>query len=308
MLFRSLCNIGRFSASFEGVRMGAVDVFLYQGQGMRGGNRSIRHIRANPVDDFLIVMPLNVPIRVSQFGNEAIVEPGNFVFLTTQKPWVAFCGKPPNYIHAELMVRVPGPLLRQQIPLLDQCCALSIGAHQGAGKIMKQMIESILAEGRVLSRVQISALAAIIVNAIGVATLDAPELMGFYHSQRLHAHERVRIEAERFIKSNLSNPRLDSKMIARHCGISLRHLYASFAAASTTVAGQIRELRLQRCKGELVDPVMRKQLITQIAMKWGFGSATSFTRAYRTRFGKSPSEERLICRTCPKAPELDWFQ
>lgn len=74
---------------------------------------------------------------------------------------------------------------------------------------------------------------------------------------------------------------------------ALRHLYASFAAASTTVGAFIRGRRLLHCREELRNPNLRKQPIIQIALKWGFSGSASFTRAYRAHFGNTPSEERM---------------
>src|SRR5204863_6421996 len=126
-----------FTTSFDCVHLGAVDVFRYQGQSFRYSSRNIQHIRANPVDDFLVLLPINAPFEVVQIGNRAVVEPGNFTLLSTLKPFEGYCNMPPEQIYTELKVKVPGALLRQQMPHVDKCCAISAAAREGIGGVMQ---------------------------------------------------------------------------------------------------------------------------------------------------------------------------
>jgi transcriptional regulator GlxA family with amidase domain len=148
-------------------------------------------------------------------------------------------------------------------------------------------------EGGALSEAQGRMFGPILLNTIAAATLDAPELTGNNKPPRQQAHERIRLKALEFIECSLSNPRLDTVMIAEHCRVSVRHLHASFKAASIAVGALIREMRLQHCRMELINPVLHDQSIIRIAMKWGFASSGSFTRAYQRRFGMAPSESRV---------------
>lgn len=285
-----------FATRFDSVHLGAVDVFRYQGQSLRYSSRNIGHIRANPVDDFLLLLPVNAPFEVVQTGNRAVVEPGSFTLLSTQKPFEGYCNMPTDRVYTELKVKVPGALLRQQMPHVDLCCAISIAAHGGIGGVMQSIIELVLAEGSAISEAKARRYSALLVNAIGLATLEAPELMALPSSSRGLAHARVRLKARDFIDCNLSNPLLDCAMIAGHCRVSLRHLHAAFEAESVTVWSVIRELRLQRCRDELLNPALRHQSILQIALKWGYRSSASFARAYHERYGKPPSDERQFLR------------
>lgn len=290
--------VGRsgFAASFDSVHLGAVDVFRYHGQSLRSASRTIHHIRENPVDDFLILLPVNSPFEVAQIGKQSVIEPGNFVLLATQKPFEGFCGKPAHQVYTELKVKVPGALLREKVPHLDHCCAVPVAAHEGIGDVMRSIIMQVLAEGGRIPEAKARMYGAMLVNAIGIATLEAPALMDFPSSARGLAHARLRLKAREFIECNLSNPLLDCATIAGHCHVSLRHLHAAFEAEETTVWTVIRELRLRRCRDELLNPALRHQSILQIALRWGYRSSASFARAYHEHYGKSPSEERQSIR------------
>ena len=280
-----------FSARFEGVHLGAAAVFKYHGKVLNSAIRSSQHIQSNPTDDFLLLLQLDFALEVAQLRNKCLLEPENCVLLTTQKPFQASCDAYSDRRISQLIIKIPGAQLRQQVPFLDQCCAIPIATSQGAGRIMQSMAMLILDEGRALTAMQTTRLGSMLVNAIEIAVLDAPELQSMFALPQAVASARLRNKARDFIGRNLSNPQLDTVMIADYCNVSLRHLHKSFEDTSVTVGNCIREMRLQRCREELLRPMPRRQPIFRIAMKCGYSSPESLARAYRKRFGKSPSEE-----------------
>jgi AraC-like DNA-binding protein len=51
------------------------------------------------------------------------------------------------------------------------------------------------------------------------------------------------------------------------------------------VGQYIRELRLERCRRDLLDPRLADHSISTIAFRWGFGDLSGFNRAYAFTFG-----------------------
>jgi AraC-like DNA-binding protein len=49
------------------------------------------------------------------------------------------------------------------------------------------------------------------------------------------------------------------------------------------------------CDTMLRDPDCRKS-IAEIAYQWGYGDQAQFSRNYRSRFGRTPSDARAACR------------
>ncbi|MET0983822.1 MAG: helix-turn-helix domain-containing protein [Steroidobacteraceae bacterium] len=286
-------DVKHFSARFECVHLGAVDIYHYEVRGFSGGCRSMRHIRSDPADDFLLLLPLNAPVRVSQLKNESVIEPGSFAFLSTLKPHAGSFSESPLSEH---LIKVPGTLLRQHIPQVDSICSVPINLRSGAGKVMRDVIDSLLAEGHTLASVEAQMLGSALLNTVGAVTLSAPELRRVCQPATMQAQERLRLKAIAFIESNLSNPELDTARIADHCNVSLRYLHSSFESASLRVGALIRGMRLQRCRIDLANPALQHESIIQIALRWGFSSSTTFTRAYRNRFGAVPSKERPLRR------------
>jgi AraC-like DNA-binding protein len=80
--------------------------------------------------------------------------------------------------------------------------------------------------------------------------------------------------------------------IAQRLGCSRAHLYRIFARHGLTVAGYLREVRLERCRAALAGAGPH-ETIGDIAFRCGFDNPVHFTRLFRERFGVRPREARV---------------
>jgi AraC-like DNA-binding protein len=129
------------------------------------------------------------------------------------------------------------------------------------------------------------------IGAVANVASGAPEF-SYLSAPRQSSCEKIRAAAKNFIESNLSNPALDSAMVARHCGVSIRYLQRAFADDAQSLGAYIRETRLQRCHMALKNPALRNRPIFDIAMMWGFHDPSYFNRAYKKQFGAVPGKAR----------------
>ncbi|MFA4840935.1 MAG: helix-turn-helix domain-containing protein [Agrococcus sp.] len=90
----------------------------------------------------------------------------------------------------------------------------------------------------------------------------------------------------------LGDPEVSPATIATAHFISTRHLHALFAEHGITVAGWIRERRLEQIRRDLADGALADAPIARIAARWGLVNPAHFSRLFRTTFGQSPSEYR----------------
>lgn len=80
------------------------------------------------------------------------------------------------------------------------------------------------------------------------------------------------------------------RQLASELGMSPSHLRTRFLASCGVSLGRhMRELRLERARGLLR---MSPARISEVAEQCGFASPYSFSRAFRARYGKAPSECR----------------
>lgn len=95
----------------------------------------------------------------------------------------------------------------------------------------------------------------------------------------------------RSIEANLGDPDLGPDWLTRRHGLSRARLYRLFEPFGG-VAGYIRDRRLRRCFLDIARGDPRDGRIAEIAYRWGFRDATSFSRAFRARFRIAPSDLR----------------
>jgi AraC-like DNA-binding protein len=96
-----------------------------------------------------------------------------------------------------------------------------------------------------------------------------------------------RIDA--YVAEHLADPDLGPVSIAAAHYVSTRHLHRLFAHRGSTVTREIQRLRLARCRRELLDPT---RSITDVSRQWGFPDLATFSRAFRSAYGLSPSPWR----------------
>jgi AraC-like DNA-binding protein len=99
-----------------------------------------------------------------------------------------------------------------------------------------------------------------------------------------------------YITANLADPSLNANTVAAAHHISTRTLQRHFQASGVPFSAMIRQLRLERCRLEILDPARSHVPIRLIARRWGFPDASHFTRAYKAAYGLSPSDERMQAR------------
>lgn len=95
-----------------------------------------------------------------------------------------------------------------------------------------------------------------------------------------------------YIDRSLGNHDLTADAIAAGLGYSRAHLYRLFASHSQTVAEVLRDRRLERAR--LMIDVGRMSNVESIAFAVGYQSPSSFSRAFKARFGQSPRDYRAM--------------
>jgi AraC-like DNA-binding protein len=113
-------------------------------------------------------------------------------------------------------------------------------------------------------------------------------------------YRTVRIRATQAIERRLLDPTLTPHEIAAATGASRSTLYRAFADYGG-VQRRVQALRLDRARDVLRRRTGRHPTISEVAYQHGFASEAHFSRAFRGRFGHSPSEAAGAPVTGPAA-------
>jgi AraC-like DNA-binding protein len=250
--------------------------------------RSPARIRLSDPDVYRVDVLRVGRLVIQQDGRECVLGPGDFMLYDPSRP--------ARVIHSatrHVSLTIPRMMLPLRGSEVRQLTGTRIPGDQGIGALVSSLA---LQLPRYLDDCAASdgvRLGTAVIDLLTVALTTqlrrtVPVEFGTRQQALLHS-----IHA--FIEQRLADPELSPSAIAAAHYISLRYLHKLFEAQDVTVAGWIRQRRLERCRRDLADPALRTRPLSSIAGRWGFGGAVHFSRAFRSAYGVPPSEYRRQC-------------
>lgn len=211
-----------------------------------------------------------------QHGEQVTLHPGDGVIYDVSQPHAITSTEPTEHF----VVTVPRDLVVSRGIRLDRLSAQRFSARTGVGRLAADLIHSTFGELATISPAEEDDLAAALLNLM---LLSLP-------SEASHAGDTLRYRIESYIRDQIRDPELSIDQIAAALRCSKRYLHMAFAACDMSITDRIWAMRLDGCRGDLARRA--DQSISEIAFAWGFSSSAHFSRAFRKRFGVTPSEFR----------------
>jgi AraC-like DNA-binding protein len=97
---------------------------------------------------------------------------------------------------------------------------------------------------------------------------------------------------QRMISQQFGNPNLNAATIAVQLGVTPRYVHLLLEATGRSLTQHLLDRRLEQAAALLRDPRRQDWKITDIAWETGFTDLSHFNRAFRRRFGDTPSGVR----------------
>jgi AraC-like DNA-binding protein len=97
---------------------------------------------------------------------------------------------------------------------------------------------------------------------------------------------------QRMISQQFGNPGLNAATIAVELGVTPRYVHLLLEATGRSFTQHLLDQRLEQAAALLRDPRRQDRKITDIAQETGFADLSHFNRAFRRRFGDTPSGVR----------------
>lgn len=217
-----------------------------------------------------------------QNGRRALVGPGSWSLYDTTRSYTVDSPAP---VTLDVLL-LPRHALIGGRPELADLLVRQLPAGTGLGRVACERIRSVV-EQALAAPAGISDPAVLgesIIRLVRIALLesagDARAL-----SQRWITRERVK----EYVERRLGEPGLDAETIARALNCSKRTLHYAFEDEQTSLHQHIWGLRLEAARRD-IESRQGNRSITDIAFARGFSSAAHFSRAFRARYGASPSQ------------------
>lgn len=265
-------------------RFGAVtmtDVLLSEQRIMRRE----QHIAKLDKDCYYVEFVQQGKINILQAGKTLLSNPSVGAIFSASEAYDLECiGKVRSlYLeipHAEFASRFN----ESKIPV-----ATTLMTGRGLGRIAAEFCATLASEGAPLHEAARARLGDELMDVLALALDmgDREELSGDAIAQKA----RLR-SVQAWIEEHLADPNLSLEKIAKHNGVSLRHLHYLFRLTEVSASEWILDRRLQRCYDALTRPELLNLSVTDVAYRLGFRSSSHFSTAFRRKFGHSPSELR----------------
>ena len=219
-----------------------------------------------------------------QDGREARLSAGDAAIYDTARPYtLEFDDEFRN-----LVVMLPKQLLDVPPELVAEITATRLPRDTPMGTIVSQTIPHV--PGAILGSPSLMR------HRLARTTL---ELLSAHVAATL-GEERIEKDPRRvmvrrireYIEDHLQDPDLSPASIAAAHFLSTRRMHGLFQEEDTTIAAHIRELRLEHCRVDLMNPAFADLPVSAISARWGFTDAAHFSRSFRAQFGCSPRELR----------------
>lgn len=187
----------------------------------------------------------------------------------------------------KVTLMIPWTLLRERLPERKSMpLGGKIESRSGIGSLLAVHLLGLSGQIGALSTQQLGSVSRTTLEFLGIALAEQQPSASF------DASAAMLRRVQDYILQNLHEDRMTPATIAAANRISVRYLHLLFQRSDATVAAWIQERRLAKCKEVLADPACRRQRVADIAYRWGFTSASHFSRVFKDRYGMSPSDAR----------------
>lgn len=248
--------------------------------------RTGKLIRVSDPELFKLEVPVRGRTVFAQGDREAVLAPGDFTLLDLSRP-CRLVDRGDE--HGNVAVKFPHAALPLHHDELARLTAVAISGRDGLGASISSLARHLarhLDHGSTEGARLATALLDLLIVALAERLDRSATLAPATRRRALLA------SVQAFIDQRLADPGLSPSVIAAAHHISLRYLYKLFETQQTSVAGWIRERRLERCRQDLLDPTLGDWSVTAIAARWGLTDPAHFSRAFRAAYGLPPTEYR----------------
>jgi AraC-like DNA-binding protein len=247
--------------------------------------RSGADVRRHPHGAYELLAPVTGSMMIRQADTELKLEPGGLAVATLDAPMDMWHSD--NFSCLALVIprvrvdaRIDGRLTR----------TVGLNAEHGMGRIVVDLLGTLRRQARAIGGLGFDAVADRAVDLLCLAYAGA--LLPPVNESQDDLAATIRC----FVRANAHDVSLNGAAVAAELGWSLRQIQARLQRVGTTPSMLIREERLELARLRLQHPGWDHRTVANVARSSGFSNASTFSNAYRERFGERPTDTRERCR------------
>lgn len=244
--------------------------------------------RSNP-DVYHLALPLCGPQRLTRVGRDTALAAGEMVLYDSSRPFRATVS-PWRGSPQLVQVQFPKALLPLAPGNVGRLIGVRLSGQEGIGALLADFLTRLVSDADGYRPADATRLGGILLGLL--TALFAHELEAEASVPAESRRRSLLLRIQRFIERYLGDDRLSPHAVAAAHDISVSYLYKLFQEQGLTVAGWIRERRLENCRRDLAEPGLNSRPVHAIGARWGFTSNAHFSRAFRTAYGMPPTEYR----------------
>lgn len=247
---------------------------------VRDQGEMVRPLSGSAAGELVVLMPLDSAISFETDTVAAVCGSGSMILIDTARPIrITDDGA------AAIRLTLPRALARLKPEELHGLHGLLVDGQKAAGRFLSAQLEILFDLSPSMEPKDMHGFgeiaAMVLSSALRVAT--APK------SKPWVAEDLSVASIRAFVEANLSDAALSPSRICSEFGISRSVLYRAVEPLGG-IASLIRNERLKRARSLLEGSSLRRGTIAGVSAAVGFSSEAVFSRAFRARYGVSPSD------------------
>ncbi|MFF5260599.1 helix-turn-helix domain-containing protein [Actinomadura viridis] len=278
-----------FSLRQRDLQLDAVRVWSMTFQPMTF-HRTAKLIRRSDPESYNFCLLVNGEMSLTRGDFQATYCPGELYINDSSQPFELAARSSDDLVSC-LGVEIPKRLLSLPSERVDRLIGRPFPGRRGMGGLLAQFLTNLTGDATPYRPTDGCGLGLVVSDLAGA--LITHHTADDERDSRVEPNRRslvLRIRA--FIQNHLDDPHLSPRTVAAAHHISPSYLHRLFEDEPRTVAALIRDLRMERARGDLADQALRSTPIHAIAARWGFRHAAHFTRAFRSAYGMAPNDYR----------------
>lgn len=277
-----------FSADIDAGALADLNIVRFENSPMKVSRTADQVARACS-DELFICRQDSGSLSINQDGHAVILQAGEISLLDPLMPYAADFSKQSQ----TLVIKMPRFSLEARIgpsrPMIGKSFGLATPFQKWVSSFLATLpgvIEKLGQPAEMLLQTQIMDLMALALAEAGAAS-----------KPRISSARSVTLLAVRAaIEARLTDPCLNSTIVAGAAGVSVRYANALLGEDEESIMSLILARRLDRCRIALEDRERDYLTISEIAFGWGFSDMTHFGRSFKARYKILPRECRKLSK------------